>query len=165
MKKILSCVMALSIAATAAMSASAAEQQITSGGTSGKTILNNEQPAGYTVIIPDAEVNVTGETTMKVDAQNVKIGDSQTLKLTVESQNSFEMKCGTEEHSVSYELYKGDTSGTKLNDAPTTALISTKSVADVADVTLTIANLNTDNATCAGNYTDTLTFTVAVDND
>lgn len=163
MKKILSCVMALSIAATAAMSASAAEQQITSGGTSGQTILNNEQPAGYTVIIPDAELTVTGETTMKVDAQNVKIGDSQTLKLTVESQNSFEMKCGTEDHSVSYNLYKGDTSsGTKLNDNPATELITTKSVADVDDVTLTIANLDTTKATCAGTYSDTLTFKVDV---
>lgn len=165
MKKILSCVMALSLAASAAMSVSAA-QQITSGTTEGQTILNSVQDPAYTVIIPDAEVNVTGETTMTVDAQNVKIGDEQNLKLTVESKNNFEMKCGTDAHSVSYDLYKGDTSsGTKLNDAPTTALISTKSVADVDDVTLTIANLNTTKATCAGKYTDTLTFTVAVDND
>lgn len=166
MKKILSCVMALSIAACAAMSASAT--QLTSGGdsTGTATVSTNRAPA-YTVTIPDNKViesaELSGDVVLgNVEASDVVIGDTDNLTVTIKSANSFAMKCadGEGDHSISYEVETGTNSGTALTDGATVLTVEGGSSSNTE--TLTIKNINTESATCAGNYLDTLTFTVAV---
>ncbi len=167
MKKILSCVMALSIAACTVLSASAATA-ITSGGDSSgtATVSTNRAPA-YTVTIPDNKViqsaELSGNVVLgNVEASDVVIGDTDNLTVTIKSANSFAMKCddGKGDHSISYKVETETNSGTDLTDGAT--VLTVKGGSSSGTETLTIKDINTGSAACAGNYLDTLTFTVAV---
>lgn len=158
MKKILSCVMALSIAACAAMSASAA-QEVNQGNyesTNPEVIATYDagDPA-FVVSIPDAitveklSTPTSGDT---VSITGVKVEDGKSIDVTVSSANDWTLKQGSDE--INYDI---TFNGSSIK-------------ADGKVIENATSNVETDNALSitatgspiyAGNYTDTLTFTVA----
>ncbi len=160
MKKILSCVMALSIAACAAMSASAAT--VSEPGTNNVNLKTSMGPANYTVEIP-SDVTIEdkeGTTTVgNLTATATLLDHGNELTVSVASQNEFNLNCASpsDTHQISYEL---KSNGTKVNNNGT--LITCNDVTTTDTKELTIDSLDLSNAKCAGDYTDVLTFTVAV---
>lgn len=164
MKKILSCVMALSIAACAAMSASA-DQTWVNEDTGSKTItLQKELSSTYTVTIPDSgPVDPTSVTELPVTVSDVLLKDNENLKVSVKSENGFKLKCGdaSKNHEIGYTMKIGE--GSPLSGNSETAVLENINNDSVKlSETLNISDVEVSNAECAGTYTDTLTFTVDV---
>lgn len=161
MKKILSCVMALSIAACTVLSASAAT--VSEPGTNQVNISTSMGDAKYTVEIPgDVTIEDKEDTTTVGDltatATLLEHGDE--LKVSVASKNEFNLNCKSDSdpHKISYQL---NSAGTKVNNNATLITCDAEKTTDTK--ALTIDNVNVSNAKCAGSYTDVLTFTVAVE--
>ena len=158
MKKILSCVMALSIAACAAMSASATE--LNTGATTGTHKINYTSQPQYTIEIPDGPTDITsGSASLTVTASDVLLNDGQTLSLKVASANDWTLKCGTS--SIEYDV-KIDGTSIKTSGEVMKGIDANTSVDDLTeDIALEVGSM--DSAKCAGTYSDTLTFTATVD--
>ena len=164
MKKILSCVMALSIAACTVLSASAAASptEVTSAGNATQEITYNNGEAAYTVTIPAdvALANISAsQSAGEINAEVTALNHGATLKVTVTSAHSFNLYCKAEsdQHKIGYKL-KADNE----EIAQGGEVISTTETLS-APKALTIDEFNPDDTLCAGDYSDTLTFAVSAD--
>ena len=162
MKKILSCVMALSIAACTVLSASAAPATtVSEPGENEVNVKISNGDAKYTVEIP-GDVTIEdkeGSTTVgNLVANATLLNHGDELTVSVASKNEFNLNCASpsDTHKISYEL---KSAGTKVNQND--ELITCASGANDTKE-LTIDSLDISNAKCAGEYSDVLTFTVAV---
>lgn len=158
MKKILSCVMALSIAACAAMSASAVQEvdQDKYENTKPEVIATyNAGNAAFVVSIPDAiTVNelstpTSGDT---VSITGVKVENGKSIDVTVSSANSWKLKQGSDE--INYDL---TFNGSSIKSDGKVIENATENVESNNELSITA----TGSPIYAGDYTDTLTFTVA----
>ncbi len=165
MKKILSCVMALSIAATAAMSASAASISST---TSSDTPVTYTVPNGtYAVTIPDeieltgSEQALSGDDVVKAEVTGA-LEHNKAVKVKVTNANSLKLECQGEpdKHSITFGLYKDGNKSTGTIVENTTEILSVSEGSKEAD--LTIDNVDMSNAKCSGKYTGNITFDVSV---
>ena len=159
MKKILSCVMALSIAVCAAMSASAAATptEVTSAGNATQKITFNNGNAAYSVTIP-ADVTLANisasQSAGEINAEVTALDHGATLKVTVTSQNNFNLFCAAEsgQHKIGYKLKADSEEITQGGE-----VISTTETLS-APKALTIDEFKPDATLCAGDYADILTF-------
>lgn len=158
MKKILSCVMALSIAATAAMYASAADITESSAPKTGTKEVELTQASSYTVEIPDAtKVTLTPGEDTSIGSAQVKaalLAEDEVIDVTVSSADN-EWTMDLADTSKGTELtYTVKADGTEKNSGD--KIIDGATAAGAA-VALTV---NAETPTVAGTYNDTLTFTV-----
>lgn len=157
MKKILSCVMALSIAACAAMSVSAA--QLNTQTSTATHQLNYSSQPQFTIEIPDGPTDITsGSANLVVTASDVLLNDGEKLSLKVASANDWTLKCGTSsiEYDAKIDSASIKTSGEVMKD------IDANTSPDELTETIAVEVGAKNNAKCAGTYTDTLTFTATV---
>lgn len=169
MKKILSCVMALSIAACAAMSASAADSTLNEGTPSATMNLTYKiDNATYSVTIPES-IALSG-----TDAQTVngieyeitggKFAHGKKLKLSVSNADDLKLYCeqsaSSHEHYVSCAIYKGGAKGTGTLVSDSTLIAEAEESGTITD--LYVDDINTDYAGCAGTYTGSITFSAEV---
>ena len=162
MKKILSCVMALSIAACTVLSASAAASptEVTSEGNATQEIAFDNGAAAYSVTIP-ADVTLANisasQSAGEINAEVTALDHGATLKVTVTSKNSFNLYCAAEsgQHKIGYKLKADSEEITQGGEVIST----TKTLS--APKALTIDSFNPDDTLCSGRYTDILTFAVS----
>lgn len=128
---------------------------------SGETKINYNIGVSYTVTIP-ASVTFT-DTEKSVErgllAKDVFINEGSSLKVNISSQNDFQMK-----NSDAYiDYYIMMNNATVLEENNSTLLIVNAGEGSAWAILEFITKLDKKNAYYAGNYTDTLTFTVSVD--
>ena len=153
MRKIVSFVLAMVLVLSMCMTVSAATIDKNSEQTA-TTTATYTKGEGYTVTIP-ADITVGGEA-ISISAADVMIDPGETLKVSVASANSWKVKNG--EEALAYKLNDG-TADIKADD---TVVLSVAAGTATGSVDLT-AELDNVTATKSGTYTDTLTFTVAVE--
>jgi hypothetical protein len=161
MKKVISLLMVLSMMLCMSVTVLANDSKVTTSGGSSTTIATYSKDASYTVTIPSAITVVANDgsptaETLTIGAVVAKPG--QELKVTVSSKNNWEVKNtnnGVTE-GYGYDLYAGD--------ATTTEKIASVNAGETEETTVSLtAKLKSGvTATTAGDYTDTLTFTVTV---
>ena len=151
---------AASLGAMSVGKASAAELS-NDGENSGTTTVTYTAGDEWTVTIPDTiNIAAPSEDTDKVVASGVKIGAEETLTVTVESTNGWELrKAGQEEGGLKYTLKANG--GEALTNGGT--VLTVTSSANNGEATLA-AELTGGNVSTGGEaYTDTLTFDVNVE--
>lgn len=158
MKKILSCVMALSIAATAAMYASATDITSLSPSKNGTKEVELTQESTYTVEIPDTtKVTLTAGEDTSIGSVQVKaalLAEDEVIDVTVSAADE-EWTMDLADTSKGTELnYTVKANGTEKNSGD--KIIEGATAAGAA-VALTV---NAATPTVAGTYNDTLTFNV-----
>lgn len=157
MKKTMAFVSALVMAGSLGVSAFAADTTINQNSTpqTAEVALSQNVPTSYTVTIPTDPITVSSEAqTLSVSASSVVIEDGQTLNVSVSSNGAFEMTAGT--HSIAYTITKN---GSDISEGDNVLSVA----AGGADATASLSIASSNTPKFAGNYTDTLTFTVSVD--
>lgn len=165
MKKSLSLILALLLTLVMAAPAWADDVSISAeGDIQGGTTLTYEVDPSFTVTIPDAvslsKADGTGSSTVKVSA-GVLIPFGEVLTVKVSSaqygDSSFRLKTAVTDDYLKYTIKLGAATEALANNA-TVLTISEK---NAADTTVTL-NYAAETPTKSGEYTDKLTFTVAV---
>lgn len=163
MKKMLAVIMIVVFSFHISMlSLMAAGETITqvSGEKSGNITVGYDAGVSYTVTIP---ANVTFTDTEKsvergLQVSNVVLDEGSTLSINITSLNNFRMVNG--EGYIEYSLLANNNETPKENNyIILTVLAGERSGWVILDF---ITELNKDHVFYAGNYTDTLTFTVTV---
>lgn len=131
---------------------------------SGEINVNYDLDTAYTVTIP-ASVNFTdSERTIDrpLQANGVRIEDGKALTITISSSNGFTMKHTKNSGSgIDYHLMVDQVTIPNENHCK---VLTVNAGEDSGAATLSfVTELNKDNAIYAGNYTDTITFTVSVE--
>lgn len=167
MKKLLS--LALALALVLSLSAVAfASTELNSGKTSTEVTVSFEIEEGYTVTIPaetvsidSNDINTVGKIG-EVTASEVYIAEGSTLKVTVESTNSWYLKSGSTEVPYEMRSHSAEVStadlGSKVDTA--TPILTVADGAHEANIWLGVHL--TEAGKYAGEYSDTLTFKVEV---
>lgn len=159
MKKALSLLLALTMVLSLNVIAFAAGTPITEDGTSSKSVtISHEVEVAYTVTIPADFALETGAT---ISASGVFIESGKQLKVTVSSGGEWKLKRTAVggDAGIAYKLSVTGAEGALANgDAVLTVAAGT------ATGSASLTGTLTGTVTEAGMYTDTLTFTVAVEN-
>ena len=159
MKKVFALLLTAALAAAATTTAFADAQNSQTIGPENTTrpdmsVTYTVDPA-YTVTIP---ASVTLGNTAIVSASDVKIGKNQTLKVTLsgtsEDDNTFKVKAGDE--TLTYTVTKGNTNITVGSEVLS---VNTETSGDALKAELSFSK---PNATYAGTYQGTVTFTVSM---
>lgn len=128
---------------------------------SGKININYNMEVSYTVTIP-ASVTFT-DTEKNVErsllAKDVLLNEGSSLNVIVSSLNNFQMKNGDSYIDYSLLINQGDV----LKDNDSTILTVLAGENSGWAIVNFVTDLNKENALYAGNYIDTLTFTVTID--
>lgn len=151
MKKIISLALAVMMIATMSVTAFAADNTLDNENKTGDVTIEYTQSESYVVIIPDSMTVGTDKT---VEADNIVIGYGKQLTVSVSSQNSW--KLINNDDSLDYTLKIGDTA------ASANSTVLTAKSGETVSKTLSATLDDDQSAKYAGNYTDTLTFTVSV---
>ena len=151
MKKLIALAIAILMIAALAVPAFAAEVTQTSDPKTGTMTVNYSPAEGYVVTIPDTLTVGSGSATLSI-ASNY----AEALTFNVTVAGDFTLQKAGEDETYAYEL-KAD--GTAIEDGK---VITDASLAQgTEEVVLTAAfAADVEAPTVAGNYTDTLTFTV-----
>ena len=164
MKKFLSIVMFIVIALETSILAQAAENGIiteNSQNKSGNITVDYNAGVTYKITIP-ASVTFT-DTEKDIErgllVENVLLNEGSTLNVAVESLNNYKLKNG--EGYIDYYLMINRY--TILEENNSNILIVEAGEASGWVMLYFITDLNKEHALYAGNYTDTLTFTVTID--
>lgn len=152
MKKIISLALAVLIIAAMSVTAFAAEIKQDTENKTGSTDITYTATESYVVIIPES---MTVGTTATVEADNILIGYNKQLTVSVSSQNEWKLK--NNDDGLGYTLHIGETGVTSTNNTVLTAASG-----DTVSKTLSVTIDPNQSPKYAGNYTDTLTFTVSV---
>lgn len=164
MKKILSCVLCLTMMLS--MGTTAFASNISTDGGSQDVTVTYGMTEGFTVTIPtDFTINDTAKATAKVSASNVVIAHGSTLKVAVSGDDyvdSWELVDEAEaDNTLTYTI--GTTEGGNEITNGSIVLDVESGEAYGSTVTETMYFTVVDELAKAGTYTDTLTFTVSVE--
>lgn len=151
MKKLFTILLAVMMMATVSTTAFAEEIKLDTENKTGDVTIEYTQSESYVVIIPDSMTVGTDKT---VEADNIVIGYGKQLTVSVSSKNNWTLK--NNDDSLKYTLKIGDTA------ASTNNTVLTAVSGDTVSKTLSATLDDDQSAKYAGNYTDTLTFTVSV---
>ncbi|MCM1505802.1 MAG: hypothetical protein NC177_01525 [Ruminococcus flavefaciens] len=118
-------------------------------------------PSVYTVIIPDGEIDITAkkQANLKVSADKVLIGEGETLKVSVSSNDwkLHDIKPNSKA-TIEYKLTKGETEVKNLTGG---TVLEVEAGTASGEATM-IAKVDESTIVKSGTYKDTLTFTVGV---
>lgn len=158
--------LSLGIAATAGgLTASAATTDLQSGAqSSGQVTLTREVEEAWKVSFEDSVTLAagTGELTITVDGDNLKIAPDKSLKVTVASGNEWKLKNGSDEVAYTAKTdFSGLADNNLDNDTNNTVMQGITSESSDKDAKLTFT-YSEENLKHAGSYQDTLTFNVTV---
>lgn len=116
--------------------------------------------SSYTVTIPDGTEQLTEGQIFSVSADNVLIGEDETLRVSVRSLNSWKMKENPEsEKGVGYQLAYGDDETVITGDSATD-ILNIDAGTDSGKVDIIVDSV--DDATTAGKFKDTLVFSIEI---
>lgn len=164
MKKSMSIIAALALATSMVSSlptfAAETKSEIKFGDavTQGSVVLTHAEASSYKVTIP-ADITLDKDETLEISASDVHIGSGKSVKVTVASENSWKM---TDKDDTNNQVpYTVTMPGAEEALTNGTQVLSVDSVTGTDSVELSIAA--PASYTYAGNYSDTLTFTVNAD--
>ncbi|MCH5250073.1 MAG: hypothetical protein J1E98_09070 [Lachnospiraceae bacterium] len=128
---------------------------------SGETNVNYNIGLTYTVTIPASVTFTDSEKLVErgLQASNVFINEGTSLNVKISSRNDFKMKCG--DGYIDYSILYNSNEATEGNNY-TILTVGNGDTAGWVILRFT-TELDKKHAKYAGNYTDTLTFTVSVD--
>lgn len=163
MKQLLSMIMIVILSFSISMDALASGEKITQDSQEkvGNVTVGYNVGVTYTVTIP---ANVTFTDTEKtverpLQVTNVVLNEGSTLNINIASLNNFKMVC--DEGYIEYALSVNYNDALRENNCTIlTVLAGESSGWAILDL---ITDLKKDHAFYAGQYTDTLTFTVTID--
>jgi hypothetical protein len=166
MKKTLSLGLALVLALSMAVPAFAAD--ITVDGGSGETVVTYGTSQGFTVTIPaDFAIDTaTKKATAKVSAENVLIPYGKVLNVRVSGHDYTDkwelIDTAEATNKLTYTIGTSEGASDIVNHSVVLGVASGEAYG--SEVAKSLYFQVTDTLTKAGTYTDTLTFTVSVDN-
>lgn len=163
MKKLLSVIMAVAVMVTMSITSLAAEEIITqnSDEKTGNINVDYDMEISYTVTIPASVTFTDTQKTVErgLQASGVVINEGSSLNVNITSLNGFKMKNGDAE--IGYQLKVNYNPALEENNQ-TILTVEAGEVVGLAILSF-VTELEKEKALYAGNYTDTLTFTVSVD--
>ena len=166
MKKILSSILCFAMVVSMSVTAFAAD--ISTDGGSQNVLVTYGVGQSFTVTIPsDIEIDSFGSSTNYVSAENVMIPHGSTLNVTMESAKAdgfdwYLTDLTNNDNTLAYRVVASDANGDETDIGNGDVVLSVPSGFDDMVETALYFEL-VDEATKAGTYQDTLTFTVSVD--
>jgi hypothetical protein len=165
-RKILATLLSLTMVLGMTCTAFAAELNSTSR--SGDTKVQYTVEESYTVTIP-GDISLTSSKTSDtgiVSAENVLINKDNSLTVTMSSttySNGYKLTAPSGNSSIPYTIKTATNSSNALEDKAVVLKVTSGSTSGNETLTFAVdADTVANNAKESGNYTDTLTFTVAV---
>lgn len=158
MKKIVSLVLALSLCLTLGVTAFAANITV-DGEQSANTTVTYGLESAYTVVIPESVVidTETGKGQTSVSASDVLLNYGKTLNVAITGIDKL-VDVADAENTLTYQVGKADGAADVTNDTVVLAVAAGNTEGGEQDLFFEL----TQDVTKAGEYADTLTFTVNV---
>ena len=165
MKKIISVIMIVLMTLGVPIYSLASEETATpqdSWEKSGNTNIDYNMEETYTVTFPASVTFTDNETSIDRGLQvtDVVLREGSSLHVNVASLNDFQMKNG--EGSIAYQLIVNNNDDKPVQHNSTVLTVIAGEKTGLAILTFT-TKLDKSNASFAGRYSDTLTFTVSID--
>lgn len=162
MKRLLSVILFVTITLGTSFISLAAGDVITqdSQEKSGQITVDYNAEVSYTVTIPASVTFTDSEKNIErpLEVKDVMMNEGSTLSVNVASLNNFQMRCG--EGYIDYKIMMNYATALEENNRN---ILSVNAGEKSGWAILSfVTDLKKDNAKYAGNYTDTLTFTVVI---